>query len=106
MPNRKNAHFILWHHKPIQCDVASLTIRSDELPYLAIDTPANQRMRPKAVNGRLNCCYGIQRCSGVLFAQELNGAFNRLQGTRRMDYLRHGLGRGADSSVASRFIHA
>lgn len=106
VPNGQDAHFILRNHEPIQGEVPCVPIGNDQLAQLTFDSPTDQWMRPEAINGRLDGCNRIQCRARVFLTQELERALYLVERTRRIDYLRHGLGRAADSLVARRFIQA
>lgn len=66
--NGQNAHFILRYHKPVKYDVTSLSIGNYQLAHLAFETAADQRMRRKVIDCRLDSYDCVPRCGRVLVA--------------------------------------
>lgn len=106
VPNGQQANFILRYHEPIQGEVPCLSIGNDQLAQFTFDSTTDQGMRPEVINGRLDGCNHIKCRPRVFLSQELERALYVVERPRCIDYLRHGLGRAADSSVARRFIQA
>ncbi len=63
-------------------------------------------MRLQIVDGRLDRDDCVRGGGRIVRAQKLERAFDVEQRSRGVDYLRHGFGRAAESSTASRFIQA
>ena len=105
MSNGQNSDFITRNHKSVQGDVSGVPVGDDQFAQVSLEAPANERMRSEVFNGGLDCGRGL-RGSRILVTQKLKCAFDVLERARRVDYLRHGLGRAAVSSCARRVIHA
>ncbi len=104
--NGQNPRFIRRHHETIQGHIARLTIGNNQFAQFTFNASAHQRVCGQVLDRRLNRIHGVQGRRGVLVAQELERSLNVLQRPRGIDYLRHGLGRSAESLTASRFIQA
>jgi hypothetical protein len=106
MSNGQNSDFITRNHKSVQGDVSGVPVGDDQFAQVSLEAPANERMRSEVFNGGWDCGHGGLRGSRILVTQKLKCAFDVLERARRVDYLRHGLGRAAVSSCARRVIHA
>ena len=103
--NCQNAHFVLRDHESIQGQVSGAAIGNDQFAQIPFNAPPNERVRGEVVDRGLNRCHGASRGCRILVAH-LKVAFDVIQSARRIGYLRHGLGRAAVCSTASRFIQA
>ncbi len=106
MANSEDAHFVPRNHESVQGNVTRLSIGNYQLAQLALDASAHQRMRRKIVDRGVDCLHGTDSRMRVLVTQETERTLDVIERSRRIDYLRHGLGRGADASAASRPIQA
>ena len=88
----EHTHFITLHQEPIQRDVTGGTEGNHQLANVVFDAAPHQRMRSEIFNRRLN----HRRVHGVGRLLQL------LERRRRIDYLRHGLGRASSEPFASR----
>jgi hypothetical protein len=106
MAKGQNSHLVPGYHESIEGDITRLAVGNNQLAQFALDAPADKRVRRQIIDGRLNCCYGVQSGRWVLVAQELKRALDMLKRSCRIDYLRHGLGREVCPSTASLLIQA
>ena len=102
----QNAHFILRDDKSIQGHVSGVAIGNDQFAQIPFNAPPHQRVRGEVVDRGLNGRHGAPRSCRILVAQKLKCAIDVIESARRVNYLRHGFGRAAVCSSASRFIQA
>ena len=96
MAKRQHAHGVLLHHEPIERDVARVAERDDQLAQILFDAPSYEWMCREVVDGGLNrdCIGGLVRPLEVV------------ERVRRIDYLRHGFGRGGSAPATKRCAQA
>ena len=63
------AHFIVLHHKPVQSDISSGAKGNHQLPQVAFDTAADQRMLGEIVYGGFDR-FGGRRCGGWILRKQ------------------------------------
>lgn len=94
MANREHADFVEVRQETIKRQVASLAEGDDEPPELARDRPTDQRVVREHRNRRPNGCRGAHRRLRILLAQVFERALEVVERPPRVDYRRHGRGRG------------
>ena len=100
--NGEDAHLIAPDDESVQGHIAGATVGDHELADIAVHAPSKERMCGEGIDCGPNCRDCIQGGLWIVVAEELEGAFEVRQRSRRIDYRRHGLGRFAAGSRANR----
>ena len=106
MAQREYANFVTLYVEAIERDVAGGSVRDDELAEISFDSATDERMIRKILDGRSDGKRRRQGGIGIVGSHEFERVLEIDERACRIDYLRHGFGRGLATPWASRSTQA
>ena len=100
MAKREDAHLVVRDQEAVQGDVAGSSVRDDELAQFAVDAPAGERVRGQVLDRRLNRQRRIAPGRGSGARHRPDRGRNVVERAGRIDYRRHGFGRGSAAGAS------